>query len=69
MKQEISTTPSAVERLTYSARETATAVGVSRVTLWRLESRQLLMPIPGLRHKIYSRDAVLRFVSGGKAAA
>ena len=58
----------AVEKLAYNSAELRAALGVCGVTLWRLEKRGLLLPVPGLRHKLYSREAVQRFLNG-KAAA
>lgn len=56
-----------VERLTYTKREACIAIGVSEVTLWRLEKKGLLSPIPGLRHKLYSVAALRRFAERGVA--
>jgi len=58
-----------VEKLAYSTAELCAAVGISRVTAYRLEKRGLLRPVPGLRHKIYSREEVARFLSGKGVAA
>lgn len=54
----------AVERLAYNTRELATAIGISPVSIWRLRQRGLLNPIPGLRHKLFSRAEVDRFLRG-----
>jgi excisionase family DNA binding protein len=43
--------PFAVERLTYSVGESATALGVSKPTIYRLLARRILRPVPGVRHK------------------
>ena len=40
-----------VERLTYSVAESATALGVSKPTVYRLLARRILRPVPGVRHK------------------
>ncbi|HTL67957.1 MAG TPA: helix-turn-helix domain-containing protein [Lacunisphaera sp.] len=56
-----------VERLTYSATETAAALGVSKITLWRMAQRGEIMPLPGLRKKLYSVAALRRFVERGAA--
>ncbi|MBP9901122.1 MAG: helix-turn-helix domain-containing protein [Verrucomicrobia bacterium] len=40
-----------VERLTYSVKESAEALGVSNPTIYRLLARRILRPVPGLRHK------------------
>ena len=41
----------APQKLTYSTAEAADVLGVSRPTIYRLITRQVLTPIPGLRHK------------------
>jgi transcriptional regulator with XRE-family HTH domain len=60
------TTPTApaAEKLAYSQAELCAALGLSKVTLWRLEKRNLLRPVPGIRNKIYSRRAVEAFLEG-----
>lgn len=61
-------TPTAtVERIAYNAAEACKALGVSSVTLWRLEKRGLLKPIPGLRHRLYSVESLRRFAATGRA--
>lgn len=56
-----------IERLTYNAREACAALGVSPVTLWRLDKRDVLKPLPGLRHRLYSVAALRRFAEKGAA--
>lgn len=58
----------AVERIAYNAAEACKALGVSSVTLWRLEKRGVLKPIPGLRHRLYSVESLRRFAATGRAA-
>jgi hypothetical protein len=53
-----------VEPLVYTIDELAKVLKLSRVTLWRLERRGLLKSVPGVRHKIYSRRAVEKFLEG-----
>ena len=53
-----------IERLAYSKKETCAALGISSVSLWRLEKRGLLMPLPCLRHKLYAVEALKKFVAG-----
>jgi hypothetical protein len=53
-----------VERLAYTKSELCEALRLSPVTLWRLEQRGLLMPIAGLRHKLYPVTTVERFLAG-----
>ena len=52
------------ERLAYTKAELCELLHISTVTLWRLEKRGLLVPIPSIRHKIYSKVAVEAFLSG-----
>ncbi len=52
------------ERLAYTKTELCELLHLSTVTLWRLEKRGLLVPIPSIRHKIYSKAAVDAFLSG-----
>jgi predicted site-specific integrase-resolvase len=52
-----------LERIAYNKKEVCEVLGLSEVTLWRLEKRGLLKPIFGIRHKIYSVEAVKKFVS------
>jgi hypothetical protein len=58
----------AVEKLAYTREELKSVIPVSNVTLWRLEKRNLLVRVPGIRTPIYSRASVERFLAG-KAAA
>ncbi len=58
-----------VEKLAFNTAELCQAIGVSRVSLYRLEQRGLLHPVPGLRHKLYPRAEVDRFLSRKEVAA
>lgn len=53
-------TPAAgrLELLAYTADQVCAALQISKVTLWRLEKRGLLQPLPYLRHKRYSVAAM-----------
>ena len=51
-------------KLAYTLKELCDELGVSRVTLYRMEIRGLLKPLPYFRHKIFSRAEVERFLSG-----
>lgn len=51
------------ERWTYTSAEVCSALQISKVTLWRLEKRGLLTPIPHLRHKRYFVGSVQSFLS------
>lgn len=56
--------PPVTEKLAYNKDELCAVLGVSPVTLWRLEKRGLLRPVPGIRHKLYSRKVVEAFLAG-----
>ncbi len=62
---EVSTVPA--QKLAYTLSELCAALGLCRVTLYRLEQRGLLRPVPGIRHKLYSRAEVDRFLNGRAA--
>ena len=53
-----------VEKLAYNTAELCAALGLCQTTLWRLNHRGLLRPIPGLRHRLYAKTEVQRFLSG-----
>lgn len=57
-----------VELLAYTAEQVCAALQISKVTLWRLERRGLLRPLPHLRHKRYSARRVALFVTGLQAS-
>ena len=57
-----------VESLTYSVTETATVLGVSLPTVYRLVARGVLRPLPGLRHKRLPKRQVHAFVEGARTA-
>jgi excisionase family DNA binding protein len=59
----------ALEPLTYSVTETATVLGVSLPTVYRLVTRGVLRPLPGLRHKRLPKKQVHAFVEGGRSAS
>ena len=56
----------AIERLTYSVEESATALGVSKPTIYRLVARRILRPVPGIRHKRIPCQQIKRLVSSGE---
>ena len=53
-----------VEKLAYNTAELCAALGLCETSLWRLRRRNLLRPIPGLRHKLYAKSEVQRFLVG-----
>lgn len=52
-------------RLAYTKAQLLEVLPVSPTTLWRWEKRNILKPIPGIRHKLYSVAAVRRIVEQG----
>ena len=54
----------AVEKLAYSGKELQRLLGLSVVSIWRLERRGLLRAVPGIRNKLYSRKNVEAFLEG-----
>jgi hypothetical protein len=57
------TSGSSTPALVYTAEQVCAALQISAVTLWRLERRGLLKPLPHLRHKRYAVRAVERFAN------
>jgi hypothetical protein len=55
---------SPTEKLAFSKTELAASLGLSQVTLWRLEKRGLLKSVVGIRNKRYARAEVERFLEG-----
>jgi hypothetical protein len=55
---------SAMLKLAYPIEELMAELGVTRTTVWRWEALELLKPVPHLRHKIYAREEVERFLKG-----
>jgi excisionase family DNA binding protein len=65
ISQALPTAPeSPVERLTYSVAESATALGVSKPTIYRLVARHMLRPVAGLRHKRIPCRQIAALVGG-----
>lgn len=52
------------QKLAYSLAELSVELGVSKVSIYRLEARGLLRSLPYLRTKIYSREEVEKFLRG-----
>lgn len=67
--ETIATPVPVLEPLTYSVTETATVLGVSLPTVYRLLARGILRPLPGLRHKRLPKKQVHAFVEGGRATS
>jgi len=51
-------------KLAYSLKELSTELGISKVSLYRLEARGLLKSLPYLRTKVFSRAEVDKFLRG-----
>jgi hypothetical protein len=60
--------PESSERLAYTKAELGAKLSLSPVSIYRLEQRGLLRPIPGIRHKLFSVAEVNRFLAGGGRA-
>lgn len=60
----VAPTHSAPDLLVYTADQVCTVLQISKVTLWRLERRGLIRPLPQLRHRRYAVEAVRRFSAG-----
>lgn len=58
--------PASIARLAYRAEEASQALGISLVTLWRLEKRGLLKPSRALRTPLWSRTEIERFLKETK---
>ena len=58
--------PALITRLAYRAEEASQALGISLVTLWRLEKRGLLKPSRALRTPLWSRTEIERFLEETK---
>ena len=51
------------EKLAYTGSEINQVLSISSVTRWRLEKKGLLLPVAGLRHKLYSRRTLEEFLA------
>jgi excisionase family DNA binding protein len=56
------------ERMAFSVKETAALLGISEKTVRRLVERKLLNPSRALRHLLFSRKEVQRFLDESSAA-
>lgn len=52
-----------VPRFTYTKAELAKALGLSSITIYRLEQRGLLHPVQGIRHKLFTIAEVDAFLA------
>lgn len=50
------------DKLSFNLKELSVALGISKVSIYRLEARGLLKSLPYLRTKIYTRKEVERFL-------
>ena len=64
---EIVKIPSIQESLTYSTKEAATLIGVSRDAIYDLVRRGKLKPLADLRHHRFSKKQILAYLNGGRA--
>ena len=63
----VATTVPAPERLAFSAKEVCAMLGISDTTLWSLNARNLLVPLKVLRHRLYPRAVLEKFLAGTPA--
>jgi hypothetical protein len=54
-----------INRLAYTTREAAAALGIDRVTLWRLTQRGLIRANRATRRPLYAISEIERFLNGG----
>jgi predicted DNA-binding transcriptional regulator AlpA len=59
--------PAPIERLAFNLKETAATLGISEVSVWRLEKRGLLRPSRALRHPLWARSEIERFLADTQA--
>ena len=52
-----------VPRLVYTKTELTKALGLSSITIYRLEQRGLLRPVQGIRHKLFTIAEVDAFLA------
>lgn len=52
-----------VPRLTYTKAELTKTLGLSSITIYRLEQRGLLHPVQGIRHKLFTVAEVDGFLA------
>lgn len=62
--KSVSDTTETLPRLSFTPAETCVLINCSRMSLWRLEQRGLLVPVRHLRHPVYSRAAIDRYLAG-----
>ena len=54
-----------VEKVAYKLSEAAAPLSISEITVRRLGARGELRPVRAIRHLIFSRGELLRFLKGG----
>ena len=69
MNENIPAAAAPVEKLAYSAQEACAALGISRITLWRLEKLGVIQAVPHLRHKRFPVSSLRRFVESRPSRA
>jgi len=55
--------PQLKPKLAFTLKELSEELGLSKATLYRLEARGLLKSLPHLRHKVFARKEVERFLA------
>jgi hypothetical protein len=53
-------------RIAYTAKQLSAELGLSPVSIYRLEARGLIKSLPGIRHKIFSQSEVQRLLTGDR---
>jgi hypothetical protein len=56
-----------IQRLAFTTEETAAALGLTPITVWRLTQRGLLKPNRATRRPLYAVSEIERFLQEGKA--
>lgn len=67
LTQTTATGQSNIQRLAFTASETAAALGIKETTLWRLTRRGLINPNRATRRPLYAVSEIERFLAEGKA--
>jgi hypothetical protein len=64
----ITPTDASTDRLAYNSEDARRALGgISRTTLWKLEKLGKIRPVECVRHKLYPRSELIRFLSANLA--
>ncbi|GAB1488569.1 hypothetical protein MASR2M8_10140 [Opitutaceae bacterium] len=64
VSHEVAVPLKAPSPISYTVKSLAKELGLSPVSIYRLEARGLLKSVPGIRRKIFSRTQIERFLEG-----